>query len=134
MPDETNLQRVLAAVIRRGGRVLVCQRPAEKRYGGLWEFPGGKIDDGETDLAAIDRELREELNVRVTAVGRVQYSRHDPGSPFVIDFLDVTITGEPECLEHQDLAWVTWWEALDFALAPSDRAFVAHVLARNRSS
>ena len=55
--------RVLATVIRRDGRLLVCQRPSHKRHGGLWEFPGGKVEPGESDLAASRRELAEELGV-----------------------------------------------------------------------
>src|SRR5690606_20769929 len=61
--------RVLAAVIRRDGRWLVCRRPAHKRHGGLWEFPGGKLEPGESLLEAATRELEEELAVRVTGVG-----------------------------------------------------------------
>ena len=63
------LVRVIAAVVWRGDRLLVCQRPAHKRHGGLWEFPGGKVEAGESDAAAARRELREELGVEVTAVG-----------------------------------------------------------------
>jgi len=51
--------RVAAAVIERGGRLLVCQRPLGKRHGGLWEFPGGKLHEGEDLLAATTRELSE---------------------------------------------------------------------------
>jgi 8-oxo-dGTP pyrophosphatase MutT (NUDIX family) len=57
---------VLAAVIRRQDRYLVCRRPAHKRHGGLWEFPGGKLEPGETLLEAARRELREELGAEVS--------------------------------------------------------------------
>lgn len=56
-------------MIRRDGRYLVCRRPAQKRHGGLWEFPGGKIDDGESLLDAARRELAEELSINVIEVG-----------------------------------------------------------------
>ncbi|HET8656835.1 MAG TPA: (deoxy)nucleoside triphosphate pyrophosphohydrolase [Longimicrobiaceae bacterium] len=116
--------RVVASVIEREGRLLVCERPAHKRHGGLWEFPGGKVEPGESDFQAVARELAEELGVRVRAVGGVEFSVADPGSDFVIVFLPVEIEGEPRCLEHAAVAWVPEDELLSLALAPSDRAFV----------
>ena len=115
--------RVLASVIRREGRLLVGRRPLHKRHGGLWEFPGGKVEPGESDREAVGRELREELGVDVTRVGPVAFSAPDPTSGFVIEFLPVEIRGEPMGLEHLALAWVEDENLLDLALAPSDRAF-----------
>lgn len=126
--DDHLVIRVLAAVVRRDGKFLVCQRPAHKRHGGLWEFPGGKIEAGETDFRAAQRELVEELGVTVTIVGPVWFSNHDAGSQFVIDFLPVDIVGEPVCLEHSALAWVKPHDLPSYALAPSDRRFVDHLL------
>jgi mutator protein MutT len=121
--------RVLAAVIERNGSVLICKRPAHKRHGDLWEFPGGKVEAGETDLEAAGRELDEELALAVTAVGPVTWSIADPGSEFVIEFLPVEIEGAPQCLEHSALAWVLDGELLAYDLAPSDRRYVQHRLA-----
>ena len=121
---------VVAAVIRSGARVLLCQRPAHKRHGGLYEFPGGKCNDGETKDQAIARELLEELGVTVTYVGSVLHSIHDPGSLFVIHFTDVRIDGTPLTIEHSDLQWVTFNEALYLDLAPSDRRFIEDFLDR----
>jgi 8-oxo-dGTP diphosphatase len=118
--------RVIAAVIERGENVLVCLRPTQKRHGGLWEFPGGKIEPGESDFEAARRELNEELGVDVVSVGEVEFSMHDPGSAFVIDFVTVEIDGEPACLEHADLAWVTDDELQTLPLAPSDHRYAAH--------
>src|SRR5690606_3172329 len=112
--------RVVASVIERGDRLLVCQRPAHKRHGAPWEFPGGKVEEGESDFDAVARELEEELGVRVLEVGGELFSMADPGSPFVIAFLPVEIEGEPRCLEHAALAWVTDEELLSLPLAPSD--------------
>ncbi len=122
--------RVLAAVIERDGRYLICQRPLHKRHGGLWEFPGGKLEPGESDAQAANRELQEELGVTVTAVGEEQYLAHDAGSPFHIAFVPVTIVGQPACLEHAALAWTTPDEMSRYDLAPSDRRFVEAVLRR----
>lgn len=122
--------RVLAAVITRGDRYLVCRRPVHKRHGGLWEFPGGKLEPGENDAGAAARELREELGVGVSAVGAEAFAVHDEGSPFLIAFVPVRIDGEPACLEHSALAWATAAELLGYALAPSDRRFVEWVVER----
>jgi 8-oxo-dGTP diphosphatase len=119
--------RVLAAVIQRSGSYLVCRRPPHKRHGGLWEFPGGKVEPGETDFEAARRELAEELGVTVIAVRPPAFSFADPGSPFVIDFVPVVISGEPERLEHSDMKWMTLDEMHSIELAPSDLGFSAYL-------
>lgn len=121
--------RVVAAVIRRGDDYLVCQRPAAKRHGGLWEFPGGKLQPGESLAAAAGRELREELGVEVTATGAVLHVAADPGSAFVLEFLEVTIRGTPRPTEHAQVAWVPAAALGALPLCPGDRAFVAARLA-----
>lgn len=121
--------RVLAAVVRAGDRYLVCQRPAHKRHGGLWEFPGGKLEAGESLLEAAIRELDEELGVVVTGVEEPLFEIADPGSVFVIEFVPTTIVGTPECLEHAALAWARLEELPAMELAPSDRRFVEWMLA-----
>jgi mutator protein MutT len=120
--------RVLAAVIRREGSVLVCQRPSHKRHGGMWEFPGGKVEEEETDAEALERELDEELGVRLTELSPAIFSAVDPGSEFVIEFVEVEIDGVPECREHVALEWATPNTLRGMHLAPSDRRFVDEVL------
>lgn len=112
--------RVVASVIEQDEKLLLCQRPAHKRHGSLWEFPGGKVEDGESDFEAVSRELKEELGVEVIEVGEVEFSMQDPGSHFVIEFLRVRIVGEPRALEHAEVAWVTEEDMLELPLAPSD--------------
>lgn len=121
-------QRVVAAVVRRGEQQLVCRRPAHKRHGGLWEFPGGKCEPGESDHDATVRELDEELGVRVRVVGAPLFTAHDAGSPFEIVFLPVEIEGDPETREHDALHWGTAETLLQLPLAPSDRRFVEWAL------
>jgi mutator protein MutT len=122
------LTSVLAAVIKRDDRYLVCQRPVHKRHGGLWEFPGGKVEAGETHRRAAQRELAEELDVSVSNVGTPLFSVVDPGSQFVIEFVSVAIQGEPKCVEHSALRWLPLDEIPRLDLAPSDRTFVEFLL------
>ena len=122
--------RVLASVIRREDSLLICQRPPHKRHGGLWEFPGGKVEGDESDESAARRELAEELGVHVESVGAPDFSIADPDSPFLIVFIPTTITGEPTCHEHTALAWLTPAELTKLPLAPSDRRYVEFLLAR----
>lgn len=115
---------VLAAVVRRDGRYLVARRPGEKRHGGLWEFPGGKMAPEESLLEAATRELREELGLSVTGVGAVLFEAMDPGSPFLIRFVEVRVQGEPRALEHSEVGWFAPRVLEDLALAPTDARFV----------
>jgi 8-oxo-dGTP diphosphatase len=114
---------VLAAVIAKDGHYLVCKRPAHKRHGGLWEFPGGKLEVGESWLEAARRELAEELDLAVESVAEPLYAVHDVGSPFVITFVPVTAAGDPQPLEHEELCWAKLDDLKAMELAPSDRAF-----------
>lgn len=115
---------VVAAVVQNGQRYLLCLRPANKRHGGLWEFPGGKVLDGETFDVATRRELTEELGVRTTTVHGEIASFQDEHSHFLIHFLQVEIDGEPVAHEHQELGWFSPAEIQELALAPADREFV----------
>lgn len=115
--------RVVAAVVERSGRYLLGRRPADKRHGGLWEFPGGKLRPGESLLDGARRELDEELAVGCLECGTTAWSGRDPGSVYLIEFVPVRIDGEPRAREHAEIGWFTPAELLEMALAPSDRAF-----------
>jgi len=121
--------RVVAALIERGGRLLLGLRPAEKRHGGLWEFPGGKLDGAETAAEAAHRELKEELSLEVTAVGERLTTIQDEGSPFVIEFYRVVAEGEPEAIEHEEVRWFRLDELGEYSLAPADTAFATWLVA-----
>lgn len=122
-PDDEPVVRVLAAVIQRQGRYLLCLRPPQKRHGGLWEFPGGKLEAGESLAQAACRELKEELGAEVTECGPPLFSHREAGSLYQIEFLPVEITGELRAMEHDEVRWVSVEELKGLRLAPSDRAF-----------
>ena len=123
------LTRVVAAVIERGGRFLLCQRPAHKRHGGLWEFPGGKLSPGESVLGAATRELDEELGVKVSSVGETLFRKVDPGSRFLIEFVEVSVVGDPILIEHSDFRWLVPEQVAEFPLAPTDAEFARNLWA-----
>jgi 8-oxo-dGTP diphosphatase len=115
---------VIAAVIHRDGRYLLGRRPEEKRHGGLWEFPGGKLHEGEALASAANRELGEELAMRAVSVGALLFSASDGDSPFVVHFVEVEAEGEPAALEHSEVGWFTPAELAGLPLAPADARFV----------
>ncbi len=130
-PDtaDGNVRDVVACVVAdERGRVLIGRRPMDKRHGGLWEFPGGKVRAGETLAEAAARELREELGVEVVgAADRPEFAADDLGAPFRILFLRVRIAGTPRPIEHAELAWYDPAAGRRFDLAPADAAYVAQL-------
>ncbi len=117
-------RQVIAAVIRRDRSFLVCKRPAHKHHGGKWEFPGGKLEEGESFFEAAQRELCEELGLQVLSIGDDLFTIVDPGAQVEIHFIDVAVQGEPIAHEHEALSWEALGSLFDLDLAPSDRAFV----------
>jgi len=107
----------------RSGRFLLCKRAASKHHGGLWEFPGGKVQDGEAPDAALARELAEELGAIAKSSCRVLAEHLDSSSGFLISFVQAEIYNEPECKEHEQIGWYTPSEILELALAPADEMF-----------
>ena len=99
---------VAGALFDAAGRVLIAQRPEGKHMAGGWEFPGGKVDPGETPLQALVRELREELGVEThSARPLIAYEHPYPHRIVLLDLWHVTeYTGEPKPLEGQPLQWV----------------------------
>jgi len=119
---------VVAAVIERDGRILIARRPAALHLGGLWEFPGGKQNPGESPAAALEREIREELGAVVTVgalLERVDWSY--PEKRVRLSFFRCTIDGEPRGLEGQELAWVRPGDLLDYDFPPADATLLARL-------
>jgi mutator protein MutT len=116
--------QVAAAVIRRGEQYLLAKRPAHKAQGGLWEFPGGKIEPGETAQEALTRELVEELDARNVTVGDLLgVAEHDYGN-LVVQIHAYWVTCDHASLrnlEHEEIQWFAPNDLAQVALAPADR-------------
>ena len=125
---------VVAAVIERGGRILIARRPAGLHLGGLWEFPGGKQKPGESPTLALEREIREELGVAVT-VGPLLESVDwtYPEKRVRLAFFRCTVAEEPRALEGQELAWVRPGELGRYEFPPAD-AVLLDRLGRGRDA
>lgn len=118
-PSVTHV-RVVAAVIRRDGRCLVARRPEHKHHGGLWEFPGGKLEPGETGTAALARELAEELGLELLTRGALIHTDQPADDCVTIEFIEAAVRGEPELREHTALAWQPVDQLGALELAPAD--------------
>jgi 8-oxo-dGTP diphosphatase len=131
--DSVRPIRVVCALIERQGRVLLARRPAHKHLGGKWEFPGGKIEPGETPAAALMRECEEELactievGAELPAVTHAYPDRVIVLLPFVCRLAPGS--AEPHAAEHSELAWVEAERMADYDLPAADAPIVAAYLA-----
>lgn len=113
---------VCGVIMNQNGKVLACRRAAWRHLGGLWEFPGGKVEDGEAPEKALARELLEELGISVEVGGKmnavVKWTDGDV-SIRLTAFRCVIIEGQPVALEHEEIRWCEMQElsALDWAEA-----------------
>ena len=118
---------VVAALIWNGDRFMICQRPAHKARGLLWEFVGGKTEPGETMEAALVRECQEELDITVS-VGDVftQVIHEYPDILIRLTLFHCTIAeGTPRLLEHHDLKWIMPSQIPEFDFCPADKDILA---------
>jgi len=125
---------VIAAVIERGGKVLIARRKKGDRFEGRWEFPGGKIEAGESPEECLRRELREEMGVEVEA-GEFLCSVPLEASGISIEliaFKASLLAGEARCHDHDEIRWVEPERIGDFDLAEADRRVAATVFPAGR--
>ncbi len=117
---------VVAAIIEREGRYLICQRPEDKALGGKWEFVGGKIERGETPQQALVRECREEMAMVVEVGELFEKVSFDYGDRLVHlhFFFSKIVENEPILLEHSAMAWTTPEEMKKYDFCPADRPVV----------
>ena len=126
------MTEVVAALIWKGNKFMIFQRPAHKARGLLWEFVGGKVEQGETKEQALIRECREELNV-LLSVG-------DVFMDVVYDYPDLTVhltlfnatisEGEPQKIEHNDIKWITPSEIPNYEFCPADEEILVEIIER----
>lgn len=116
------MTEVVAALIWQGEKFMICQRPAHKARGLLWEFVGGKVEAGETPQEALIRECREEIGV-LLSVGDVfmDVTHEYPDLTVHLTLFHATVAeGEPQMLEHNDIQWITPEEIPNYDFCPAD--------------
>ena len=122
---------VAAALVDDEGRVLIAQRPQGKQLAGMWEFPGGKVEAGETPELALIRELEEELGIVVkqACLAPFVFASHtyDDFHLLMPLFLIRRWDGEPEAREHTAIKWVRPTAMRDYAMPPADAPLVAYL-------
>lgn len=120
------MTEVVAALIWNGNKFLACQRPANKARGLLWEFVGGKVEQGETLPQALIRECREELGIRVTPQEIFMQLVHTyPDITVRLTLFWAQTQDTPQRLEHNDLRWISVDEIDHFSFCPADRDILA---------
>jgi len=123
------MTEVVAALIWRDGEFMICQRPAHKARGLLWEFVGGKVEPGETREQALVRECREELAVTLS-IGEVFMDvvhEYPDLTVHLTLFNAVIAAGEPQKLEHNEIRWITPAQIPDYDFCPADEEILAKI-------
>lgn len=123
------MTEVVAALIWEGDRFMICQRPAHKARGLLWEFVGGKVEAGETGEQALIRECKEELDVLVSVGDVFMDVVHEyPDITVHLTLFNSTIAyGEPKRLEHNDIKWITPSEISSYDFCPADEEILKKI-------
>jgi mutator protein MutT len=120
------------AIIVRSGKVLVCQRKDNDTFGGYWEFPGGKCEEGETLEQCLARELLEEVDIVATPIEKLTSIRHD--YPHVLltlhPFLCRHVRGEPKLIECQKAEWAEPGRLMEYKFPPANESLVQEIIAR----
>ena len=103
------MQVVVGIIINSQQEIFIAKRPPDKYKGGLWEFPGGKVEAHETVLQALQRELKEEIDINVLAAEPWLITHYDYGDRFVVlnVWLVTQFAGQPSSKENQEISWVS---------------------------
>ena len=120
---------VVAALIWDKDKFMICQRPANKARALLWEFVGGKVEQGESKAEALVRECKEELNIAIS-VGDVfmELTHVYPDITVNLTLFNATIlSGIPELIEHNDLKWITPTEIPNYDFCPADKEILEKI-------
>ena len=130
------MTEVVAALIRENGKFLICQRPAHKARGLLWEFVGGKVEDGESKEQALKRECKEELNIQIS-VGEQFYDVTHEYPDITVHltlFNSEIVSGEPQLLEHNAIKWISPHEIPEHKFCPADKVFLDLIMSKSSGS
>ena len=121
---------VVAALIWYKNKFMICQRPAHKARGLLWEFVGGKVEPGETKEQALIRECREELAVTISVGGVFMDVVHEyPDITVHLTLFNAVIAeGVPQNLEHNDIRWITPEKIPDYEFCPADEEILKKII------
>jgi 8-oxo-dGTP diphosphatase len=113
---------VTAGILLRDGRVLVVQRKPDARRGLLWEFPGGKVEHGESPRQCLKRELREELGIEAEPAERFEivYHSYQDERILLLSYLCHSVQGEPQAVDCHRIRWVTDDELQDLPMTEAD--------------
>lgn len=114
--------KVVCGLIFDYDKVLICRRKPEKSLGGYWEFPGGKVEDGEDYFDALEREIKEELDFKIIVDSRYFSVIHEYENTTIelISFLCRGTKRELKSTDHDKIEWVKYDDLLDWNLAPAD--------------
>ena len=123
------MTEVVAALIWDGNKFMICQRPAHKARGLLWEFVGGKVEPGETKEQALIRECQEELAVTLSVGDAFMDVVHEYSDIIVhLTLFNVTIAeGVPQKLEHNDIKWIAPSEIPNYDFCPADEEILKKI-------
>ena len=121
---------VVAALIWQNDKFMICQRPAHKDRGLLWEFVGGKVEPDETKRQALIRECKEELNILLYVGDVFMDVIHEyPDLTVHLTLFNATISeGEPQKLEHNDIQWISPSEIPNYEFCPADEAILEKII------
>ena len=121
---------VAAAIIRRGREILITRRPANTHLAGLWEFPGGKVEPGESLYTALQREILEEIGVKIRIESEFLTVDYDYSTVSVrLHFFNCTLAkGDPVAIGVADLQWITLDEITKYPFPPADAELIAKLI------
>ena len=128
------MTEVVAALIWDNDKFMICQRPAHKARGLLWEFVGGKVEPGETKEQALIRECQEELAITLS-VGNVfmDVTHEYPDIVVHLTLFNATISeGEPQKIEHNDIKWITPSEIPNYDFCPADEEILVKICEKHK--
>jgi 8-oxo-dGTP diphosphatase len=128
--QKDEMTEVAVGILRKNGKILICQRKKGGRYEFKWEFPGGKLKNGETTEQCLRRELREELTIEIHSIERIQTQAayYEDGGMFNVSYCFLSgFEGEPQNNVFEQIRWVTVDELKYMDLLDGNKPFVAHL-------